>query len=141
VAEIVATETAEIPGVGTIENTNPLLGDDGVVGIKTGGLIGSYNLLAARDVTVGDAVVRVYAAVLDQPSAELRGSETAALLDQVAEQMSTPSTLAAGTTVATVTTPWGTDAELVTTADASVLLWNGTRVAADSDIQLGDART
>ncbi|RZI94085.1 MAG: D-alanyl-D-alanine carboxypeptidase, partial [Microbacterium sp.] len=140
IAEIVATESAEIPGVGTIENTNPLLGDDGVVGIKTGGLIGSYNLLAARDVPVGTTVVRVYAVALDQPTPELRGTATAELLDQVAEQVATPSTLAAGTAVATVTTPWGTEAEVVTTDDASVILWNGARVTAAADLALGASR-
>jgi D-alanyl-D-alanine carboxypeptidase (penicillin-binding protein 5/6) len=77
VAEIVATRRAEIPGVGEIENTNPLLSDDSVVGIKTGGLFGHYNLLAAREVpvgdrtlgdrTLGDTTVRVYAAVVGQP--------------------------------------------------------------------------
>lgn len=140
VAEIVATESAEIPGVGTIENTNPLLGDNGVVGIKTGGLIGSYNLLAARDVQVGDTLLRVYAVALDQPTAELRGTATAALLDQVEAQVATPTTLAAGATVGTVTTPWGTEAEIVTTDDAAVILWNGESVAASADVALGASR-
>jgi D-alanyl-D-alanine carboxypeptidase (penicillin-binding protein 5/6) len=36
IAEIVAQPQAYIPGVGTITNTNELLGTDGVVGLKTG---------------------------------------------------------------------------------------------------------
>lgn len=36
IAQIVAQPAARIPGVGTIKNTNQLLGTDGVVGIKTG---------------------------------------------------------------------------------------------------------
>jgi D-alanyl-D-alanine carboxypeptidase (penicillin-binding protein 5/6) len=36
IAEIVAQQQAQIPGVGIITNTNQLLGVDGVVGIKTG---------------------------------------------------------------------------------------------------------
>jgi D-alanyl-D-alanine carboxypeptidase (penicillin-binding protein 5/6) len=36
IAEIVARPQAQIPGVGTIQNTNELLGIDGVLGIKTG---------------------------------------------------------------------------------------------------------
>lgn len=140
VAEIVATESAEIPGVKTIENTNPLLGDDGVVGIKTGGLIGSYNLLAAREVTVGETVVRVYAAVLDQPTEALRGTATDELLQQVADEVSAPTTLSAGTKIATVTTPWGTDADIVTAADASVILWNTAQVDATTDVDVSSAR-
>ncbi|MUG03773.1 D-alanyl-D-alanine carboxypeptidase, partial [Bacillus tequilensis] len=48
-AEIVATRTAEIPGVGTVTNTNQMLDDPGVVGIKTGTL-SHLNLLTAKDV-------------------------------------------------------------------------------------------
>lgn len=36
IAEIVAQPEAQIPGIGTIKNTNQLLGTDDVVGIKTG---------------------------------------------------------------------------------------------------------
>ncbi len=140
VAEIVATESAEIPGVGTIENTNPLVGEDGVVGVKTGGLIGSYNLLAARDLTVGDQTVQVYAAVLGQPTEPLRGTVAADLLAQVSDELSAPTALAAGTPVASVTTAWGTEAQVVTATDAAVLLWNTARVQATTDIDLGAAR-
>jgi len=50
IAEIVAQSQAQIPGVGTIKNTNELLGSDGVVGIKTGttNQAGSCLLFAAR---------------------------------------------------------------------------------------------
>jgi serine-type D-Ala-D-Ala carboxypeptidase (penicillin-binding protein 5/6) len=50
IAEIVAQPQAWIPGVGTIENTNELLGADGVLGIKTGTTdeAGSCFLFAAR---------------------------------------------------------------------------------------------
>jgi len=140
VAEIVATERAEIPGIGEIENTNPILGDDGIVGIKTGGLIGSYNLLAAREVTVGETTAYAIAAVLDQPTEGLRGTEAAKLLDQVADELSTPTTLAAGTSIGSVSTAWGTDAEILTAGDAPVILWNEARVEADTVIELGGAR-
>jgi len=140
IAEIVATRTAEIPGVGEIDNTNPLLSDETVVGIKTGGLFGHYNLLAARDVAVGDTTVRVYAAVVGQPTESLRADETAELLDQIAAEASVPQTIAAGTTVGTVTTAWGTTADVVTASDVSVLLWNGADATGAADLALGDAR-
>lgn len=141
IADIVSTESVDIPGAGTIENTNPLLGDDGVVGLKTGGLFGTYNLLAAQDVTVDDTTVRVYAAVLGQPTEALRASATADVLAQIAEEASQRQTLAAATPVGTVTAPWGTSSDVVTTADASVLLWNAATVTAETDIDLGDARS
>jgi len=65
VAEIVATKRVDVPGVGTIENSNKLLGLDGVEGIKTGTLdeAGACLLFAAtyerggRDVTVVGVVL------------------------------------------------------------------------------------
>src|SRR5690606_27954228 len=57
-AEIVGQTGAEIPGAGWVENTNGMLADPGVVGIKTGSLVG-YNLLTAKDVPVGDTTVRL----------------------------------------------------------------------------------
>ncbi len=142
IAEIVATEVAELPGVGEIRNTNSLLADDDtVVGIKTGGLNGHYNLLAAAEVPAGETTVRVYAVVLGQPVESLRVDETAALLEQIAAEATVPQTLPAGTTVGTVTTAWGTESGIVTTADASVLLWNGSSASAAPEIELGEART
>ncbi|WP_425838611.1 D-alanyl-D-alanine carboxypeptidase family protein [Microbacterium sp. PA5] len=140
VAEIVATRTAELPGAGEIDNTNPLLSDDTVVGIKTGGLFGHYNLLAARDVAAGDTTVRVYAAVVGQPTEQLRADETAALLDQIAAEASVRQTIPAGTRVGSVTTAWGTTAGIVTAADASVLLWDGAGATGSAELELGDAR-
>ncbi len=140
IAEIVATETAEIPGVGEIENTNPLLGDDGVIGLKTGGLVGNYNLLADAEVEAAGQTVRVSVAVLGQPTEELRASETADLLQQATAEVQTPHALPAGTVVGTVSTAWGTRAEVATTTEASVFLWNGASATGESTLDLGDAR-
>ncbi len=78
IAEIVATPAVELPGAGLVENTNDLLADEGVVGIKTGTLDGS-NLLSAKDVAVGSGTVRVYAVVLAQPDDEARFTASRAL--------------------------------------------------------------
>lgn len=86
IAEIVAQPEAELPGAGLVENTNDLLADPGVLGIKTGTLEGS-NLLSAKDVTVGDQTVRVFAVVLTQPDDEARFTASRALYDGVAAQL------------------------------------------------------
>ncbi|MFT3797542.1 D-alanyl-D-alanine carboxypeptidase [Microbacterium sp.] len=140
VAEIVRTPSVELPGAGVVQNTNDLLADPAVVGLKTGSLSGVYNLLAAKDVTVGEVAVRVYAATLAQPTDEARASETARLLDAVAAEVATPQVLPAGTLAGTVTTPWGAQATIVTDADASVLLWNGASATPAVSLDLGDAR-
>ena len=86
IAEIVAQPQAELPGAGLVENTNDLLADPGVVGIKTGTLEGS-NLLSAKDIRVGERTVRVFAVVLSQPDDEARFVASRALYDAVEAQL------------------------------------------------------
>lgn len=83
IAEIVATPSVDLPGAGFVENTNDLLADPGVVGIKTGTLEGS-SLLSAKDVPDEDGgTTRVYAVVLGQPDDDARFTASRALYDQV----------------------------------------------------------
>lgn len=83
IAEIVATPSVDVPGAGVVENTNDLLADPGVVGIKTGTLEGS-SLLSAKDVPDGDGeTTRVYAVVLGQPDDDARFTASRALYAQV----------------------------------------------------------
>lgn len=137
-AEIVATESVELPGAGEVENTNELL-DDGAVGLKTGTLYGDYNLLAARDIDATDAVVTVYAVVLGQIGNDARFDEAERLLDEVVAEAETPVTLPAGTVAGSVTTLWGDSADIVTTEDVSVLAWNGASAASTPALDLGEA--
>ncbi len=141
VAEIVRTERVTLPGAGEVVNTNDLLGDAGVVGLKTGSLFGAYNLLAAQEATVGDTTVRITASVLGQPSDELRDGETERLLDAALTEASVPYVLPAGTVAGSVTTRWGARARIVTDADATAVLWNGAAAATTVDLDLGDFRT
>ncbi|WRH19049.1 hypothetical protein GC092_09955 [Microbacterium sp. JZ37] len=83
IAEIVATPSVDLPGAGLVENTNDLLADPGVVGIKTGTLEGS-SLLSAKDVPDGDGgTTRVYAVVLGQPDDDARFTASRKLYAQV----------------------------------------------------------
>ena len=69
-AEIVGERTAVIPVAGSIRNFNTLLGQDGVVGVKTGSTLAAGGcLMFAADVPLAGAtqrVVRVYGVVLGQ---------------------------------------------------------------------------
>lgn len=86
IAEIVAIPEVKLPGAGLVENTNNLLGDAGVVGIKTGTLDGS-SLLSAKDVRQGDGTVRVFAVVLSQPDDDARFVTSRALYASVERQL------------------------------------------------------
>jgi D-alanyl-D-alanine carboxypeptidase (penicillin-binding protein 5/6) len=67
-AAIAAMPAAVVPVAGTIRNTNTLLGQDGIVGLKTGSTqaAGGCVLLAARQEVSGHSTL-IVAAVLGQP--------------------------------------------------------------------------
>lgn len=139
VAEIVGTKSVDLPGAGTVENTNELLlSEPGVVGIKTGTL-DTYDLLAAKDVTVGKTKVRLYAVALGQPDDKMRASATSALFAQLEGQLKPAPSVAKGTEVGTVTTAWGQSIPVVTTTDATVVLWNGASGKVTTDVAVKDA--
>ncbi len=140
IAEIVDTTAVTLPGAGEVENTNDLLSDPAVTGVKTGGLWNYYNLVAAREVVVGETTVRVYATVLGQPTDALRDEETARLLAAVSDEVAQPAVLPADTVAGVVTTPWGERAEVVTDEAGAVALWNGASAVAEPSFALGAAR-
>jgi serine-type D-Ala-D-Ala carboxypeptidase (penicillin-binding protein 5/6) len=141
IAEIVRTAAVELPGAGHVDNTNGLLADPGVVGVKTGTLRESNNLLAAKDVTVGGTTVRLFATTLGQPDDETRQAATRALFAQTEAELQTPPAVTVGTVAGQVTTRWGETVGIVTGADATVVLWNGATPTVTTDFSLGDART
>jgi D-alanyl-D-alanine carboxypeptidase (penicillin-binding protein 5/6) len=139
IAEIVRTAAVDLPGAGHVENTNDLLADPGVVGIKTGSL-DTFNLLAAQDVTVGDTTVRVYADALGQVDDAARDEATRALFAQATRELQLSPSVPKGTTVGQVDTLWGDPIGIVSATDASVVLWNGAVAEASTSFDLGDAR-
>ena len=140
-AEIVGMREVDLPGAGLVENTNALLADEGVVGIKTGTLQDGYNVLAAKDVVVDGVTVRIYAVVLEQPDTDTRWAVGRSLFDQVEAQLQPITTVAAGTVVGEITTEWGESVNLLTTDDATLVMWNGSQGSAESSLELGDTWT
>jgi D-alanyl-D-alanine carboxypeptidase len=151
-AEIVGEDEVVLPGAGLVENSNPLLGELGVVGIKTGHLNTwqnvSYNLMAAADVPLSDEpgadTVRVYSVVTGQPEPTEQqpfGQQTRELLQAVTDALQPVEAMAAGTVVGTVTTPWGASTNVIAADTAELSLWNGeeAEVTLDYDVSLGAA--
>lgn len=139
-AEIVSTAAADIPGAGLVTNTNGMLADPGVVGIKTGTLEG-WSILTAKDVTVGDTTVRLFASVLNQVDDDERLAVTRSLFAEIeASLQDQQPTVPAGTVVGEVDTLWGASADLITEDDATVLLWNGAAASASATLALSDDR-
>ncbi|ANG84368.1 D-alanyl-D-alanine carboxypeptidase family protein [Microbacterium aurantiacum] len=140
VAEIVSKQAIELPGAGRVENTNGLLADPGVLGIKTGTL-DAWNLLSAKDVVAGETTVRLYAAVLGQPDDAARVEASRALYAQLEQELQPRPSVTADTVAGLVRTEWGEEVSIVTASDAAVVLWNGGAGTVSIRYDLGDART
>ncbi|WP_050722200.1 D-alanyl-D-alanine carboxypeptidase family protein [Microbacterium sp. GCS4] len=140
-ASIVSTPSVDLPGAGTVVNTNGMLADAGVVGVKTGTLGDSWNLLTAKDIVVDDTTVRMYAAVLGQVDDEQRLSETRALFAQVEASLAAQEpAVEKDAVIGTVTTLWGETVDIVADADTPIILWNGVGAQATPTFDLGDRR-
>ena len=137
IAEIVAKRATDLPGAGHVDNTNELLADPGVVGVKTGTL-DEWNLLSAKDVTVGDTTVRLFASVLGQPDDEARLAASRAIYAQLEQELQPKPSVTSGTVAGVVETLWGERADLVTSGDASVILWNGASGTVTTEFSLGE---
>ncbi|WP_295854056.1 D-alanyl-D-alanine carboxypeptidase [uncultured Microbacterium sp.] len=137
IAEIVRTPELTLPGAGTFKNGNALLADPGVVGVKTGTL-DAWNLLTAKDITVGAATVRAYAAVLGQPGPDSRNQAARDLFARIEQELQPKPSVPAGTLVGKAETLWGPDIDLVTASDATVVLWNGGAAQTSTSFSLGD---
>ncbi|WP_258873507.1 D-alanyl-D-alanine carboxypeptidase [Microbacterium sp. AG157] len=137
IADIVRTPELTLPGAGTFKNGNALLADPGVVGVKTGTL-DAWNLLTAKDITVGAATVRAYAAVLGQPGPDSRNQAARDLFARIEQELQPKPSVPAGTLVGKAQTLWGPDIDLVTASDATVVLWNGGTAQTSTSFTLGD---
>lgn len=137
-AEIVATPVADIPGnAEPVTNTNNLLADPGVIGVKTGSLDG-FNLLTAKDVTIGETPVRLTVSVINQADPETRDAESRRLLADLEVALAPTNAVPAGTAVGNVSTVWGAQAELRTQSDSTLILWNGASGTTASTLELAD---
>jgi len=129
VAEIVGTAAVTVPGVGDLENSNGLLGHDGVDGIKTGTLNeAGYCLLFSTDVEVGEESITVVGVVLGATDRETLLASADALLEEVGDGFHEVELASEGDVFGTYATVWGAEASAVAAADASVVVWRDTPI-------------
>lgn len=100
IAEIVAQSDAYIPGVGMIQNTNDLLGANGVIGIKTGttDAAGNCLLFAARYTDKNGKNVTIVGVIMGDSDATSLFADSQSLLASVREGFGLVETEAANNT-------------------------------------------
>lgn len=128
IAAIVASKSVEIPELGTLENSNKLLGTHGVDGMKTGTTDDAANLLFTADYAVGTSTVTVVGVLLGGENHSVLDEAIAALLDSVAPGFHEVVPLEANQVLAEYTTPWGVSARARTADGATVVVWSDTPV-------------
>lgn len=137
IAQIVATTSGTMHDIGPMKNTNPVLGDEGVTGLKTGTLFEyGYNLLFSADLAVsadpaGDSLtVPVVGVVLGAPNASALASSVRAALASTRAGFAVVELTSRGDVFGQYTTPWGQRAALVAAESASAVVWSNQPVSA-----------
>jgi D-alanyl-D-alanine carboxypeptidase (penicillin-binding protein 5/6) len=130
-AALVAEKQATLPVAGVIKNLDTLLGQDGIIGIKTGHTdqAGGCFVMAA-DLKVDGQVVRVYGAVLGQPN-QLPGvfAATTALIRALTPALHLRVVASRGEVVGRYGTAWGESGTIVTANPVAWVLEDGMTIS------------
>ncbi|MDI2098163.1 D-alanyl-D-alanine carboxypeptidase family protein [Ruicaihuangia caeni] len=130
IAEIVGIAQGGMHDIGPYENTNPVLGDPGVIGVKTGTLMDfGHNLLFAADIPVGEHSVRVHGVVLGAPGRQALSDAVRNALASAGSGFQELSLTQAGQAFGTYSTAWDERTRLTAAADASIVAWSNTPVS------------
>ncbi len=135
-AQIVGTQSTRIPNVGTVTNVNQLLGQDGIVGIKTGFTEDAGgNLLFAARRQVGAQTVDIIGAVLGQADRPAAFAATRQVLAPLNQSLQLARVVSAGQAVAVIDPEWGDEVQVVAAQDAQLVLWPGMTLKASVHIE------
>ncbi|HEV7623934.1 MAG TPA: D-alanyl-D-alanine carboxypeptidase [Amnibacterium sp.] len=123
-AQIVSMQNVSEPQIGLLTNTNALLGQAGVDGMKTGTTdqAGACLLFSAK-VTVDGRPVEVIGVILGAPSHPQLDATVPGLLKSVVAGLHELPLSTKAESFATYHTKWGGTAKAVAAADAAVLVW------------------
>jgi D-alanyl-D-alanine carboxypeptidase (penicillin-binding protein 5/6) len=128
--EIVAQPQATLPVAGVVHNLDTLLGQGGVVGIKTGHTDeGGGCFVVAADLTIDAMPARIYGAVMGQPNA-LAGAftSTTTLLHALSAALHLRSVVRRDDVIASYRTPWDEVGAIVADQSIAWVLVDGATV-------------
>jgi D-alanyl-D-alanine carboxypeptidase (penicillin-binding protein 5/6) len=124
--EIVGTKTASLPGVGPITAVNDLLGQDGIIGIKTGFTeAAGGNLAFAAERNINGRPVTIIGAVFGQATRPVAFAETRRLITTLGQTLKAARVMSAGQVVATVDSEWAGPIDVYADGDVDIVFWPG----------------
>ena len=125
-ASIVAKPQVDLPAAGTVYNVDAALGQNGIVGIKTGsGLNTGANFLFAADVVIDGRHIFIVGCVMGQPSLAIAFTSARSLIATMTPALHVRRVIARNQSVANYTTPWGNSTDLVSQVDVDLAEWPG----------------
>jgi serine-type D-Ala-D-Ala carboxypeptidase (penicillin-binding protein 5/6) len=131
ITELIGIKATTLPVVGTINNTNQLLGSVGIDGIKTGTLNSAgASLLFSSRLVLGGHVVTLVGVVLDGPNHPTIDAAIAKLVTAARAGFHLVTLATKGQRFASYTTAWGDRTTAIATKTVSVVLWGGTAITA-----------
>jgi serine-type D-Ala-D-Ala carboxypeptidase (penicillin-binding protein 5/6) len=135
IASIVGSSIASVANIGTVVNTNDLLGVKGINGVKTGTLVGSDLLFSARLPVAGitDPLTVVGVVLGGDDHASVDGVAQA-LISSIESGFQTLELTKQEVVFATVSTPWKDTAKIVAGENAFVLTWSNNPINATVSI-------
>lgn len=134
-AEIVNQSEAVLPGVGPVTNVNWLLGQDGILGIKTGNTneAGGCYLFGAKRTVAGESVT-VIGAILGAPTRNVAMEDSRKLALASVAGFELVTAVQENQVVGRYELPWGGNVEAKTADELKVLNWRGDALAASTDL-------
>ena len=107
-------------------NVDYVLGQSGIVGIKTGsGLDLGANFLFAATATVDSHPITLYGCVMGQPTLDLAFNSAKALIASMLPVLHVRRVVSLNQSVGAYGAPWGSQTELLSTVDVDLVEWPG----------------
>jgi serine-type D-Ala-D-Ala carboxypeptidase (penicillin-binding protein 5/6) len=125
-AQIVAMPQANLPIAGIVYNVDGVLGQSGIIGIKTGsGLAEGANFLFAATAEVDGHPLTLYGCVMGQSTLALAFAAAKRLIASMVSSLHVRRVIARNQAVASYAAPWGGIADLLSTVDVDLVEWPG----------------
>lgn len=130
IASIIKQDSVNLPVAGVKQNTNWLLGADGIIGVKTGNTneAGGVYVFASKYSLDKNHSTIIVGAVQGEPTVISAIHQARLLLNQARPQYELASVVSKGQVISTYTSPWGDKVNAIASDDLSVASWRGVNI-------------
>ncbi|MGH7763461.1 MAG: D-alanyl-D-alanine carboxypeptidase family protein [Candidatus Dormibacteraceae bacterium] len=126
VAQIVGLPQTTLPVAGTVYNVNAVLGQSGIIGIKTGSGFGAgATFLFAAAATADGRPLTIFGCVMGQPTLAIAFDAAQSLIGTMQSALKMRPIVSSGDVVGAYATAWGSRANLVATSGLTLVEWPG----------------